>query len=106
MKIDDQSGLGGISSPGTKEAGKVESGRPDAGHGVDRAGSDRAELSGLAGKIAGATTVDAKARAEKVERLRLEIAEGRYQPDPAAISKGIVNDALTSSATAGGSREE
>ena len=106
MKIDDRSDLGGVSSSGVKDAAKVENGgKSDSARGVDRAGSDRAELSGLAGKIARATSVDAKERAEKVERLRLEVAEGRYHPNAAEISKAIVNDALTSAATAGGTKE-
>jgi hypothetical protein len=37
-----------------------------------------------------------------VERLRLEVAEGRYRPDPAEISRAIVGDALASGAAAGG----
>ena len=107
MKIDDRSDLSGIISPAAKEAAKVEGGgRHDGARGVDGAGSDRAEVSGLAGKIAQATGVDAKARAEKVERLRLEIAQGRYHPDPAEISRGIVNEALTNSAAAGGTSEK
>ena len=107
MKIDDLSNVGGVASPGAKGAGAVESGaRQDAGRSADRAGSDRAELSGLAGKIAQATSIDARQRADKVEHLKLEVAAGRYQPDASAISRGILNDALSSSAKAGGSQEK
>ena len=101
MKINDRSDLSGIPAPGTKGASGVEGqGRTGSGHHVEHGSGDRAELSGLAGKIAHATSVDATKRAEKVERLRLEISQGRYNPDPAEIAKGIVNDALSS---AGGS---
>jgi anti-sigma28 factor (negative regulator of flagellin synthesis) len=107
MKIDDRSNLGGVASPGAKGAGGVESGgRQDAGRAVDRTGTDRAELSGLAGKIAQATSIDASQRAEKVQRLKVEVAQGRYQPDASATSRGIVNDALLSSARTGGSQEK
>ena len=107
MKIDNPSDLSGISSPGAKGASGVEGGaRHEAGHGVDRAGSDHAELSGLAGKISGATGVDAAQRAANVERLRLEVAEGRYHPDPADVSRGIVNDALANAATVGGTQKK
>ena len=107
MKIDDRSDLGGISSPGAKGASGVEGGaRHEAGQGVDRAGSDRAELSSLAGKISGATGLDGEQRAANAERLRLEVAEGRYHPDPADTSRGIVNDALASAATAGGAQKK
>ena len=107
MKIDDLSNAGGVASTGAKGAGAVESSaRHEAGRAADHAGSDRAELSGLAGKIAQATSIDASQRAEKVLRLKVEIAEGRYQPDTSAISRGLVNDALSSSAKAGESQEK
>jgi|KBSSwiStaDraftv2_1062776.scaffolds.fasta_scaffold533975_1 flagellar biosynthesis anti-sigma factor FlgM len=112
MKIDDLgNNLGGVASPSAKGAGGVDGGgRNEAGRAADRAGSDRAELSGLAGKIAEATSIDAKQRAEKVERLKVEVAQGRYQPDASAISKGIVSDALSrpasSSADTGESQEK
>jgi anti-sigma28 factor (negative regulator of flagellin synthesis) len=107
MKIDDLGNAGGVASPAAKGAGAVESGgRQDASRAADLAGSDRAELSGLAGKLAQATSTNAAQRAERVVRLKLEVARGSYQPDAAATSRGIVNDALTSSASAGGSQEK
>ena len=102
MKINDRSDLSGVPAPGTKGASGVEShGRADGNREADRTGSDRAELSGLAGKIAHASAIDAKQRAETVERLRVEVAQGRYRPDAAEISKGIVNEALSNAASAG-----
>ena len=104
MKIDDRSDLSGVASPGAKGAAGVEgAGRQDASRGANRTGSDRAEVSGRAGKISQALSQDAAERAANVERLRLEVAEGRYNPDPAEISHAIVNDALSSAASAGGS---
>ena len=107
MKIDDRSDLNGVSSPAAKNTTGVGGGaRHEAGRGVDRGGSDRAELSGLAGKISRATGEEAVERAANVERLRLEVSEGRYRPDPADISRGIVNDALVSAAAAGGTESK
>jgi hypothetical protein len=107
MKIDDRSDLNGVSPSGTKGAAGVEGGsRPEAGRKTDRTGSDSAELSGLAGKISRATGQEAEERAANVERLRLEVSNGLYQPDPAETSRGIVKDALANAATAGGSREK
>ena len=104
MKIDDRSDLSGVASPGAKGTAGVEgAGRKEGSRETDRAGSDRAEVSGRAGKISQALSEDAADRAAKVDRLRLEVAEGRYNPDPAEISRAIVNDALASSAAAGGS---
>ena len=71
MKIDDRSNAGGVASTGAKGAGAVESGaRHETGRAVDRASSDRAELSGLAGKIAQATSIDASQRAAATSRMR------------------------------------
>jgi hypothetical protein len=105
MKIENPNDLSAVSSPGAKSAAGVESGvRRDVGQGVENSGLDRAELSGLAGKIAGAVGLDTANRAAKVEQLRGQVVEGGYNPDPVEISRGIVNDALANAATAGSSR--
>ena len=107
MRIDDRSDLSGVSSPGAKgTSGVGASSGHEAGRGVDRAGSDHAELSGLAGKISRAAGLEAEQRAANVERLRLEVAAGRYNPDPADISRGVVNDALANAAIAGGNQKK
>lgn len=106
MKIDDRSDLNGVSSSAAKGAAGVEgAARQEAGRKADRTGSDRAELSGLAGKISRAASLEADERAANVERLRLEVANRVYQPDPADISRGIVKDAIAIAAASGGSQE-
>jgi anti-sigma28 factor (negative regulator of flagellin synthesis) len=103
MKIDDRSDLSGVASSNTKAASAVDAGAKTHGtRGKEAAGTDRAEISGLAGRISEANTQDAIDRAANVERLRLEVAAGRYNPEPADIAKGIVEDALTNAASAGG----
>ena len=106
MKIDDRTDLSGISSPGAKgTAGVDNASRQEKAHGADKAGADRAELSGRAGKIAQALGADAEKRAAEVERLRLEVLAGTYNPDPAAIAKGIVGDSLAQAASAGSGKK-
>jgi flagellar biosynthesis anti-sigma factor FlgM len=103
MKIDDRSDLSGIASPGAKGAAGVDgAGKREGSQGTNRAGSDRAEVSGRAGKISQTLNQDAADRAAKVDRLRLEVAAGRYNPDPADISHAIVNEAVASATAAGG----
>src|SRR5712675_1530984 len=107
MKIDDRSDLNAVSSPGAKgTSGVAGSTRHEAGHGVDPAHPDHAELSGLAGRISGATSLDAEQRAANAERLRLEVAQGSYRPNPADISRSVVKDALTNAASAGGAEKK
>jgi len=107
MKIDNRNDLGAVSTPGAKGATGVESGsRKGVDNQAGGSGADRAELSGLAGKIAGALSQDSADRAAKVEQLRAQVAQGSYRPDPEAISQGIVSDALASAATAGGTAKK
>lgn len=107
MKIHNQNDLGAVSSPGAKGPSGVEGGgRREAGRGAESAGADRAELSGLAGKIAGAVAQDAAKRAAMVEQLRAQVAGGGYHPDPAAIGRGMVDDALSNAASAGAASEK
>ena len=104
MKIDDLNSLGGISTPGADGASAVDSGARRSGvTGTSGAGSDTAEISGLAGKISQAENKAATERAAKIEQLRAAAANGTYQVSPEATSKGIVNDALASGAGAGSS---
>jgi hypothetical protein len=106
MKIENPNDLGPVSSPSAKSTAGLESGVPrDVSRSVEDSGPDRAELSGLAGKISGAVGRDAANRAAKVEQLRGQVVEGGYSPDPVEISRGIVEDALANAATAGSSRK-
>ena len=107
MKIDNRNDLAAVSSPGAKGAASVEGGvRRSADGAAGKAGPDRAELSGLAGKIAEASNKEAAARAANVEQIRAQVAKGSYHPDPAAISSGVVDDALSNAAAAGGSSKK
>jgi hypothetical protein len=99
MKIDDRNQLGQVSTPSAIGASAVESGsQRKTGGGVSGSGWDTAELSGLAGKI----SQDSADRAAKVELLRGQVANGTYQPNTAAIGRGIVSEALASATAAGG----
>ena len=107
MKIHNPNDLGAVSSPGAKgTTGVGGSGRPDANRGAESTGPDRAELSGLAGKISQAAGRDATHRAANVEQLRQQVSAGTYRPDSAAISHGIVSEALTNAAAAGGTSKK
>jgi hypothetical protein len=96
MKIHNPNDLSAVSAPGVRDTAGLEgSGRKESGRGSGAVGSDSAELSGLAGKISKATANDAASRAGKVEELRKLVSANAYQPDSAAIAKGVVNDGLS-----------
>jgi flagellar biosynthesis anti-sigma factor FlgM len=104
MKIDNRNDLSGVTTPAATGVTSVDSGdqRTTVG-GTGGTSSDSVELSGLAGKISQAVNQDAANRSSAVEQLRTQVGNGTYQADSAAISHGVVNEALASAATAGGS---
>jgi hypothetical protein len=57
-------------------------------------GADRVELSDLTGGLAHALKASATERAGRVERLQRDVSEGRYRPDPVAVSHSIVAEML------------
>ena len=102
MKIDNRSDLSGVSTPGVSGAAGVDSGARTTTNGVaGGSSSDSVELSGLAGQISQAESQNAATRSATVEQLRSQVDNGTYQADPAAISHGVVNEALASAAAAG-----
>lgn len=99
MKIDDRQNLGAV-APGAAAASEAGSRRTASGQAAG-AGPDTAELSGRAGRISQAVSRDTEHRAAVVEQIRAQVTNGSYQPDTAAISRGLVADALAGAATAG-----
>src|SRR5260370_39607107 len=96
MKIDNRNDLAAVSSPGAKGAASVEGGvRRGADGAARKAGPDRAELSGLAGKIAEASNKGAAARAANGEQLPAQRAKGSYHPHPATIRRGVADAGLS-----------
>ena len=104
MKVD-QSNLNPVSTPSTQGTSGAEAGKRREASRAEATGDgrDSANLSGLAGKISEAVSKDSTNRATVVEQLRLQVANGTYQVDAAATSRGIVNDSLANAASAGGS---
>jgi hypothetical protein len=99
MKIADQTNLGPVSVSSTPSASGPEAGKLREATPAPVTG-DSADLSGLAGKISRAVSSDSSGRTAVVNQLRSEVANGTYQADAAATSRGIVNESL---AYAGGS---
>jgi anti-sigma28 factor (negative regulator of flagellin synthesis) len=105
MKIVDPNKLSPAPAPSTQSTtGPESTKRREASRTASTGdGNDSADLSGLAGKISEARSTDTANRAAQVEQLRLQVAQGTYQADAAATSRGIVNDSLANAASAGGS---
>ncbi len=56
--------------------------------------TDRVQLSNLSGQLLQLAGVDSPERAARVEQLAADFKAGRYQPNAAATSRGIVDDAM------------
>ena len=94
MRINDRN-LAGTASETARpqETQMVEAGRQTrsaATHG----GGDRVEFSGSLGALARAVSSDQSSRASRIAALTAQVQAGKYQPDAAAISRGIVTEGL------------
>lgn len=58
-----------------------------------RTDGDQVQLSNL-GQALQAADVESPERLERIAALRADVRAGRYAPDPAAVSRSIVSDAL------------
>lgn len=99
MKIYDGN-LTGTSAPETGRAqesqklNRAGSGTSTTRGGVDGS-SDRVEFSGALSRLSRALTAFESTRANRVQALAVEYQSGKYQPDAAATSKGLVAEAIS-----------
>jgi hypothetical protein len=66
---------------------------------IDSLSQDRLELSGLVCDIANAGAAGAARRGEHVKALAKLCRTGAYVPDPSALSRKLIDDALAGSET-------
>ena len=107
MRIYDSNQLGNL---GTAQTGRsnetpsiVSPGKKDSGVGKSGTGADRVELSGFSGKVSQTLQADATSRAQRVSQIASAVRSGNYKVDSMAVSKAIINQAITTSGTSGGS---
>lgn len=96
MKIQDTN-IGGLAFPDAAKTGATQGVRP--GGDTSRAAqanrsSDQVSLSDFASKISGQLDANAAQRAERVGRLAASYQAGTYNPDPAAVSRKIVEASI------------
>jgi anti-sigma28 factor (negative regulator of flagellin synthesis) len=95
MKIPDYN-LGGAATPETHRTQDAQStghasGARSAGSSID---SDRVEFSGGMGSLSRAVSSFQSGRAGRVQALATQYQSGSYRPDSAAISRGMIQEAL------------
>ncbi len=56
---------------------------------------DHVELSNTLGALARAVSSDQSSRASRIQALASQVQNGTYQPNPQAISRGMISEALT-----------
>ena len=92
-------------STGTSAA---ETGRAQEAQNLSRAGTDtspargsvdgsndRVEFSGTMSRLSRALATFESTRTSRVQALAVEYQSGKYKPDPAATSKGLIAEALS-----------
>jgi anti-sigma28 factor (negative regulator of flagellin synthesis) len=94
MRVD-QRNLTGAAETGRAQGSQSigRDGRSVSSSGSGGSGSDQVELSSLSRAL----HASASARSSRVEQLAAQYKSGNYQPDPAEISKSMVNDAISGS---------
>ena len=99
MKIYDRN-LTGSSAAETERAQETQnlnragSDTSRARGGVDGS-NDRVEFSGTMSRLSRALATFESTRASRVQALAVEHQSGKYKPEPAATSKGLVSEALS-----------
>jgi flagellar biosynthesis anti-sigma factor FlgM len=83
-----QSGRTGATRP-------VPAGESNGSSGKVSQNSDSIELSGLSGRVSQTLQADSASRAEKVNQIAAAVQSGTYQVDAKAVSKAIVDHALS-----------
>jgi anti-sigma28 factor (negative regulator of flagellin synthesis) len=96
MKVYDRN-LTGTAPPEPSQTQEAE--RSGRSGGTDQTGGavgggDRVELSSTLGSLSRALSSYSSDRAGRVQQLAAQYLSGSYQPDTAAISRGIVQEAL------------
>jgi flagellar biosynthesis anti-sigma factor FlgM len=99
MRIIDSNSVGNCGTPATGRAGEAQSIHSTAKKGAPvRSGAgdfDTVELSGSMKGVEATLKDDAAARAEKVQRLAAAVQGGTYQVDAQAISRALIDEALS-----------
>ncbi len=78
----------------TKNLGRAGTDAAPASGGVDGS-KDRVEFSGTMSQLARAVATFESTQASRVQALGVEYQSGKYNPDAAATSKGLVSEALS-----------
>src|SRR5574337_138543 len=95
MRVDDRNlnGATGLQPGRAAETHELDRLAPPGGN-AESAGSDRAEISSLAGRISESLAVQNTARAQRIEKLAQDYRTGRYHANPRATSRAIVQEAI------------
>jgi flagellar biosynthesis anti-sigma factor FlgM len=95
MRINDQNGQGNAITPtnGTSSAGRANAnGNATSASG---SGSDSVQLSGFAGQLSKSLQAGSSNRSQRVSEIAQAVRSGTYQVDGAAVSRAMVDQAIS-----------
>jgi anti-sigma28 factor (negative regulator of flagellin synthesis) len=97
-----------VTEHNTTGTSAAEAGRPEEAHRSDsgaqsraatsKSGSDRVELSSTSASVSRSMAAHRSERDAKVHELAAQYQTGRYRPDSAATSRGMVSEAMAPAA--------
>jgi anti-sigma28 factor (negative regulator of flagellin synthesis) len=99
MRIYDRN-LTGTAAAESGRAQKTDRFETGSAGGAAGSGGDRVELSSTLGRLAKVLGADHSDRASKVAALAAQYQSGNYRSNPAAISRGMVTDAISAGSQA------
>jgi len=103
MRINDQNGRGNAltQTNGTSSVGRTDrhgDAKPASGAG---SGSDSVQISGIAGQLSKTLAAGSSSRSQRVSELAQAVRSGTYQVDGAAVSRAMVDQAISMGKGAG-----
>ena len=103
MRINDQNGHGNAvpQTNGTSSAGRANAtanGKAASGSG---SGSDSVQLSGFAGQLSKSLQAGSSNRSQRVSEIAQAVRSGTYQVDGAAVSRAMIDQAISMSKSSG-----
>ena len=94
MRITDPDNLDNVSPTAAAETSARTTGHTRSEPGTIDISGDRTELSSVAGRLSEMLQTD-PARAARIRELKAQVSNGTYEVDAEAVSRAIVNHALT-----------
>jgi len=103
MRINDHNGQGSAVTPsnGAPSLSRANANANGKAASASGSGSDSVQISGFAGQLSKTLQAGSSNRSQRVSEIAQAVRSGTYQVDGAAVSRAMVDQALSTSRSAG-----